>query len=62
MLEFRVDIEITQIALLPFSPCVAKESARILASTLEVYVYPAEGQAAEEQVDKSRRRLAVVRK
>ena len=40
---------ITCIALLPVSPVVAEESAKSLASTLEIYVFPAEGQASEQQ-------------
>jgi hypothetical protein len=42
-------ILITCIALLPISPGVAEESAKSLASTLEVYVFPAQGQAADQQ-------------
>ena len=37
------------LSLLPFSPCIAEDSAKTLASTLEVYVFPAEGQAADQQ-------------
>jgi len=37
------------LSLLPFSPCVAEDSAKTLASTLDVYVFPAEGQAADQQ-------------
>jgi len=37
------------ILILPFSPGVAEESAKSLASTLEVYVFPADGQAADQQ-------------
>jgi hypothetical protein len=40
---------ITCIALLPFSPGVADESSKSLASTLEVYVFPAAGQASDQQ-------------
>ena len=40
---------ITCIALLPVSSVVAEESAKSLASTLEIYVFPAEGQASEQQ-------------
>jgi hypothetical protein len=42
-------ILITCIALLPVSPVVAEESAKSLASTLEIYVFPAEGQASDQQ-------------
>jgi len=35
--------------LLPFSLSVAEDGAKSLASTLEVYVFPAEGQAADQQ-------------
>ena len=37
------------LSILPFSLSVAEESAKTLASTLEVYVFPAEGQAADQQ-------------
>lgn len=37
------------LSILPFSPSVAEESAKSLASTLEVYVFPADGQAADQQ-------------
>jgi hypothetical protein len=35
--------------LLPFAPSAAEENAKTLASTLEVFVFPAEGQAADQQ-------------
>jgi hypothetical protein len=35
--------------ILPFAPSIAEESAKSLASTLEVSVFPAEGQAADQQ-------------
>jgi len=42
-------ILITCIALLPVAPVVAEESAKSLASTLEIYVFPAAGQASDQQ-------------
>ena len=40
---------ITFLIALPFSSGVAQESGKSLASTLEVYVFPAAGQAADQQ-------------
>jgi len=37
------------LSIMPFSLSVAEESAKSLASTLEVFVFPAEGQAADQQ-------------
>ena len=42
-------ILITFLMALPFSNGVAQESAKSLASTLEVYVFPAAGQASDQQ-------------
>ena len=42
-------ILITFLVALPFSGGVAQESGKSLASTLEVYVFPAAGQAADQQ-------------
>ena len=45
----RLRILITFLLALPFSSGVAQESGKSLASTLEVYVFPAAGQAADQQ-------------
>jgi len=42
-------IIITFLITLPFSGGVAQESGKTLASTLEVFVFPTEGQAADQQ-------------
>ncbi len=42
-------ILITFLIALPFSYSVAQESSKTLASTLDVFVFPTEGQAAEQQ-------------
>ena len=42
-------ILITLLAALPFSNGMAQEAGKSLASTLEVYVFPAAGQPADQQ-------------
>jgi hypothetical protein len=42
-------ILITFLIALPFSNGVAQESGKTLASTLDVFVFPTEGQAADQQ-------------
>jgi hypothetical protein len=42
-------IGISLLFLLPFSSGIAQESGKTLASTLEVFVFPTEGQAADQQ-------------
>jgi hypothetical protein len=42
-------IVITLWLAVPFSGGIAQESAKTLASTLEIYVFPADGQAADQQ-------------
>ena len=42
-------ILITFLIALPFSSGIAQESGKTLASTLDVFVFPTEGQAADQQ-------------